>query len=339
MAVHAIVDTIVSFVREHEGWAVPIAFLVAFGESFCFLSLLWPGTAILASVAALLAASGVPQTVVMPAIVSAGLGGSLGYAASYWIGLYFKDSVHKIWPFSARPNLIPRGQKFFASYGAFGVFVGHFFGPIRAVIPVVAGMFEMRQLPFQVANITSAFIWAAGIVAPAFFLVEFKDDVFAFLREHETLVALAMFLLAIANSIPHPLLFVPTLILFIGLGALQLFAGGDFLPLWLAGAAGALAGDLFSYWSGERNKADLAGAWHLNVDVEPLDGARALIRRWGVPAVIVSKFLGRNRDLVPLVAGAMAMPPVDFVLASALSALLWSGVLLLPAIAIKLLAP
>ena len=62
-----------------------------------------------------------------------------------------------------------RGETFFAKYGVFGVFLGHFFGPIRAVIPVIAGIAGMRQLPFQVANITSAFLWAVGVIVPSFY--------------------------------------------------------------------------------------------------------------------------------------------------------------------------
>ena len=53
-------------------------------------------------------------------------------------------------PLAARTDRA-RGGVLRAS-GAWGVFVGHFFGPVRAVIPVVAGMFAMRQLPFQVAT-------------------------------------------------------------------------------------------------------------------------------------------------------------------------------------------
>ena len=87
MSVQDFVDVIVTFVRAHEAWAGPVAFLVAFLESFCFLSILWPGTAILIGVSALLARSGVELSVLWPAIVWAGVGGSLGYAISYWIGL------------------------------------------------------------------------------------------------------------------------------------------------------------------------------------------------------------------------------------------------------------
>lgn len=168
MTVQNFVDAIVTFVHDHEAWIVPIAFVVAFLESFCFLSILWPGTAILVGISALLAKSGVGVDVVWPAIIAAGFGGSVGYAVSYWIGLYYKDGIREMWPFSRNPAMVNRGQSFFNKWGAVGVFFGHFFGPVRAVIPVVAGMYALPQWQFQLANITSAFIWAVGVIAPTF---------------------------------------------------------------------------------------------------------------------------------------------------------------------------
>lgn len=169
MTAQDFVEAVVTFVREHETWIIPFAFVVAFLESFCFLSILWPGTAILVGVSALLAKSGVSLDVLWPAIISAGVGGSFGYAVSYWIGLYYKDGIKELWPFSRNPAMVNRGQSFFNKWGAAGVFLGHFFGPVRAVIPVIAGMYALPQWQFQLANITSAFIWAAGVIAPTYF--------------------------------------------------------------------------------------------------------------------------------------------------------------------------
>ena len=157
---HAIID----FVKSHESWAAPIAFLLAFGESLAFISLLLPATVILVAIGGLLGASGIDFWKVW---IAAGVGGALGYALSYWIGLYFKDTIHLMWPFKTRPELLQRGREFFDRWGTLGVFMGHFFGPVRAVIPVIAGTLAMKQLPFQLANITSAFLWAAGVLAPA----------------------------------------------------------------------------------------------------------------------------------------------------------------------------
>jgi membrane protein DedA with SNARE-associated domain len=173
MTLHDFVEMIVAFVRDHEAWAAPIAAVVAFLESFCFLSIVWPGTAILVAISGLLAAGGIGLDVLWPAILAAGAGGTLGYAVSYWIGLYYKDGIKTIWPFRDNQALLERGETFFAKWGAIGVFLGHFFGPVRAVIPVVAGMYSVPQWQFQLANITSAFIWAAGVIAPGYFGLQY----------------------------------------------------------------------------------------------------------------------------------------------------------------------
>ncbi len=159
---HAIIE----FVRANEVWAAPIVFLLAFGESLAFVSLILPSTVILVAIGGLLGASGINF---LPIWFAAGLGGALGYALSYWIGLYFKDDIDKMWPFRTRPHMLKQGRDFFDKWGALGVFLGHFFGPVRAVIPVIAGTLAMRQLPFQIANVTSSFLWAGGVIAPAAF--------------------------------------------------------------------------------------------------------------------------------------------------------------------------
>lgn len=169
MSVQEFVQVIVSFVRDNQSWAAPMAFLVAFMESFCFLSIVWPGTAILIAISGLLAAGGVGLDVLWPAIIAAGIGGTLGYAVSYWIGLYYKEDIKTIWPFKNNLALLERGQTFFQKWGAIGVFLGHFFGPVRAIIPVIAGMYHVPQWQFQLANVTSAFIWAVGVIAPSYF--------------------------------------------------------------------------------------------------------------------------------------------------------------------------
>jgi membrane protein DedA with SNARE-associated domain len=337
MTLEAVVETIVTFVREHESWTAPIAFLVAFGESFCFLSLLVPGTAILAGIAALLAASGIEAHVLAPAVVAAGLGGSLGYATSFWIGRYFKDSVPSIWPFKTRPHLITQTQEFFATYGAFGVFLGHFFGPVRAVIPVVAGMFGMRELPFQVANVLSAFIWAAGIIAPAFFLVTFKTEVIGFLAAHAHVVAAVLFVLALANSIPRPVLFVPSLVAVIGLGSLMVLGHVPDIMVWLAAAAGAFAGDLIAYTKGRQHREARASTWPFSATARQHGDARSCIDKRGSASLIVSKFQGFNRGLVPLELGNREHAVLPFLGASIVSSLIWSAALLLPALVVSAL--
>jgi membrane protein DedA with SNARE-associated domain len=49
--------------------------------------------------------------------------------------------------------------------------VGRFFGPLRAVVPLIAGVFGMNFLLFQMVNISSAMVWAFMMLAPGAALV------------------------------------------------------------------------------------------------------------------------------------------------------------------------
>jgi membrane protein DedA with SNARE-associated domain len=44
------------------------------------------------------------------------------------------------------------------------IFIGRFSGPLRASVPLVAGIFEMPYWRFQFANVTSALVWAAVLL-------------------------------------------------------------------------------------------------------------------------------------------------------------------------------
>ena len=50
-----------------------------------------------------------------------------------------------------------------------GGFVSRFVGPVRPIIPVVAGMLGMRPLHFGVVNVLSAIGWAFVYILPGVF--------------------------------------------------------------------------------------------------------------------------------------------------------------------------
>lgn len=152
-----------AFVEAHAPLAPYVVFALAFGESLAVISLLVPATFILVGVGALIEAGGLAF---LPVWAGAAAGAALGDALSYWVGFHFKDRTHRLWPFSRHPQMLERGARFFHRHGSWSVFIGRFFGPIRAVIPLVAGMFAMPQFIFQMANIASAMLWAFVLLAP-----------------------------------------------------------------------------------------------------------------------------------------------------------------------------
>jgi membrane protein DedA with SNARE-associated domain len=152
---------VVDFVRVNAAWAPPIVFVLAFGESLAFISLLIPAWGALVAIGALIGSSGLSF---WPIWIAASLGAAFGDWLSYWIGLKLEYSVQHIWPLSRHPDLIPRGERFMKNWGVAGIFIGRFFGPLRAAVPLIAGIFEMPFWRFQVANFLSAFVWAAVLL-------------------------------------------------------------------------------------------------------------------------------------------------------------------------------
>ncbi len=180
-----LVQPTLAFISAHAGWAFAVMFVTSFGESFVFLSLLFPGTSLLVAAGALMATGALPY---FPVLAGAVLGATLGDAVSYWIGRRFGRALARMWPFTRNPELLPRGIRFFAKFGGLSVFVGRFFGPLRAVIPLAAGIMQMPSDRFWIANVTSAVVWAPMLI--------FVGDAVARLGERligsENLVALVL---------------------------------------------------------------------------------------------------------------------------------------------------
>jgi membrane protein DedA with SNARE-associated domain len=153
----SLVEPLLDFVRAHYNWAIVIMFVTAFGESLVLLNLLFPGTALLIAAGALVKSGSLSF---LPVIVGAVAGAVLGDAVSYWLGRRFGRGIVRVWPFNRHPELVASGIRFFARHGAASVFIGRFFGPIRAVIPLVAGAMLMPPGRFWLANIASALVWA-----------------------------------------------------------------------------------------------------------------------------------------------------------------------------------
>ena len=155
--------TILTFIQTHANWVIPATFLLAFGESLALVSLVLPATVILAGIGGMISAAGLP---LWPIVAAAFFGAVLGDWISYAAGRYFKGAVSSRWPMSRYPSLLPRAEALFKRWGVFGVFIGRFSGPLRSIVPLAAGMGAMPFVPFQIANITSAAVWAVGLMAP-----------------------------------------------------------------------------------------------------------------------------------------------------------------------------
>ena len=177
-------------IAAHPNMAVFVIGVTAFGESFAFLSLVFPGTAILIAAGALIKAHAIDP---VSAALAGAAGAILGDMISFWIGRRFGPVVPKMWPFRKHPEVLAQGMRFFERYGWASVFVGRFFGPLRAIVPLAAGMMEMPKLPFYIANCLSAVIWAPALLFSGYLL---DSAVFSGWDLETKLFVLALFLTA-----------------------------------------------------------------------------------------------------------------------------------------------
>jgi membrane protein DedA with SNARE-associated domain len=161
MGIEDYANQLVELVRVHQVWAGPIVFALCFAESLAFISLLVPAWAALVGIGALISAGGINF---WPIWVAGSIGAALGDWLSYWIGLKLENRVYHMWPLSQNPSLIPAGEEFIKKWGALAIFIGRFSGPLRATVPLVAGVFAMPYWRFQFANFSSAFVWAAVLL-------------------------------------------------------------------------------------------------------------------------------------------------------------------------------
>jgi membrane protein DedA with SNARE-associated domain len=152
---------LIEFVRDHRVWAAPIVFALAFAESLAFLSLLIPAWGALVAIGTLISAGGLDF---WPIWIAGAVGAALGDWLSFWVGDKFKHRVFHAWPLSKYPDMLPRAESFVAKWGVPGIFIARFSGPLRAAVPLVAGIFEMPYWKFQFANFSSAFVWAAVLL-------------------------------------------------------------------------------------------------------------------------------------------------------------------------------
>lgn len=151
----------------NPGWVIACIAAVSFIESFALLGIVVPGIVILGAASF---AAGTADLPIAGCLVAAFAGAVSGDGVSYLLGRIFHADIKRAWPFRKRPEWIANGEVFFARHGAWGVALGRFVGPIRPVIPLVAGILSMRARDFFLINVASGLAWAPLYVLPGFLL-------------------------------------------------------------------------------------------------------------------------------------------------------------------------
>jgi undecaprenyl-diphosphatase len=156
---------LLEWLKLNPNWLLFSIFFVSFIESLALAGIIVPGVLILFLIASV---AGHLDYAISSVLIVGFLGAILGDGISFYLGRYFKDSIPKIWPFSRYPETLSMGESFFNKHGGKSVMLGRFIGPIRPVLPLIAGMLGMSQMRFAAFNSASALIWAPFYLLPGY---------------------------------------------------------------------------------------------------------------------------------------------------------------------------
>ncbi|MDX2457267.1 MAG: bifunctional DedA family/phosphatase PAP2 family protein, partial [Gammaproteobacteria bacterium] len=138
-------------------------FFIALMESLVVLGLLIPGAALLFGAGALMATGTLP---IVPIMLSTIAGAIVGDFVSFLLGQHYHQRLRVIWPFRRYPVLVNRGVDFFVRNGGKSVFMARFIGPLRPIVPAIAGMMNMSTARFLVIDIIASVLWAPVYILP-----------------------------------------------------------------------------------------------------------------------------------------------------------------------------
>ncbi|MFC3700240.1 DedA family protein [Reinekea marina] len=141
---------------------------------------------------------------------------------------------------------------------------------------------------------------------------------------------MSVLLVSLLESLALIGLFVPGIVLLFSLAAIANATEIPATTLLVFGAAGAAIGDIASFFIGYKLKHKLFESKWLKSHQNWIEQGTWFIDKWGWISVIIGRFLGPLRPIVPMLTGALGMPPQRFIPLSVLTVLFWAPAYLLP---------
>ncbi|MCU1715587.1 bifunctional DedA family/phosphatase PAP2 family protein [Pseudomonas sp. 5P_3.1_Bac2] len=156
-------DSINLWLGANPQWLGVAVFVVACLECLTIIGIVIPGAVLLLALA-VLAGSGALS--LWETLLLATLGGLLGDIMSYGIGRYYHQDIHRLPVLRSHPKWLASAEEFFQRNGVISLLVGRFIGPLRPMLPTVAGMLNMPFGRFFAVSVLASVGWAVAYMLP-----------------------------------------------------------------------------------------------------------------------------------------------------------------------------
>ncbi|MGB5306411.1 MAG: DedA family protein, partial [Gammaproteobacteria bacterium] len=159
----SLLQDLLAWISAHPHLSSLIIFCIALLESLVVIGLLIPGAFLLFGVGALIATGNLPLVPILLWTIAGAIAGDL---ISFLLGHHYHQQLRVMWPLRRYPRLVNRGIDFFYRHGGKSVFMARFVGPVRPIIPAVAGMMNMSVARFLLVDVVAAILWAPAYILP-----------------------------------------------------------------------------------------------------------------------------------------------------------------------------
>jgi membrane protein DedA with SNARE-associated domain len=156
-------DSITAWLTLNPSWLGAAIFLVSCLECLAIAGIIIPGTVALFAIAALAGSGILPLS---EALLLGFLGGLLGDFVSYFLGRRFHQNIRRLPGLRDHPEWMTGAETYFQRYGIASLLVGRFIGPLRPMLPMVAGMFDMPFVRFAGVSVIAAAGWSVAYILP-----------------------------------------------------------------------------------------------------------------------------------------------------------------------------
>ncbi|HET9047939.1 MAG TPA: VTT domain-containing protein [Chiayiivirga sp.] len=156
------------------------------------------------------------------------------------------------------------------------------------------------------------------------------ESLLAWVGHHPVAAGAVIFLVAFCDAVVILGFFVPAIPILFAIGALIGLGTLDGPYAIACAALGAFLGDGLSYVLGRVHGDRLRRIWPFSRHPEWLPQGEAMLRRHGLKSILIARYVGAVRPLVPAIAGMLDMPAKRYVPASAAAGLSWAAVFLIP---------
>lgn len=156
-------DALTAWLGAHPEWLGLAILLIACSECLTIVGIVVPGTVLLFAVAALAGSGALP---LWQTLLFGYAGALLGDALSYAIGRRCHQDIRRLPLLRRHPEWLAQAEFYFQRYGVISLLLGRFIGPLRPMLPTVAGMLDMPLPRFAAVSLVAAAGWAVAYLLP-----------------------------------------------------------------------------------------------------------------------------------------------------------------------------